>query len=144
MASDKEKVVYTKPTSQVDLEERLKRDNESPLSVVRAENNHNPFGVDEEAYVNVDPVYQNHANDTEKPLEAKSGVEKKALETFKDAVAAAETDYSNDQKPSGPYVDSSSPQGAGAQAGDGPFGGGDTGNDTTSEAGVSKGTGQNE
>lgn len=112
----KEEVIYTKPTSQLDLEERLARNNESPLSVVQAQNSQSPFGVEEGAYVNVDPIYQNYANDTEKPLEAEEGVEKDALDVFKDAVAVDEDDdRSGDQKPSGAYVDSEDPR-LGAQS----------------------------
>lgn len=102
-----EEVVYTKPTSQLDLERRLANDNESSLAVVQAVNNGNPFGVEEEAYVNVDPIYQNYADDTHKPLEAEEGPEKDALDAYKaDIAAITQPDPATDNKPSGPYVDS--------------------------------------
>lgn len=62
---------YAPPASQVDLAERLANGNASsavlstaPSAVQEAR------PVDEEGYVNVDPIYQNHANDTEAPLQA--------------------------------------------------------------------------
>ena len=134
----KEEVVYTKPTSQVDLEQRLARDNESPLAVVQATTVRDPFGEEESAYVNVDPIYQNYANKTEKPLAAGSGPDKKAEQAYKDAVTVqkADEDRSGDNKPSGPYTDSSDQASAGAGSGSegqgsqsAPFGEGDSSDD---------------
>lgn len=67
-----EEVVYTKPTSQVDLETRLANDNAvpGPAQVV------NPGYGDVEAgnlYLGTNPEYQNHANDTEAPYQAEEG-----------------------------------------------------------------------
>lgn len=118
MVQKKEKVEYTRPASQLDLEARLERDNESPLAVVRAENRRDVFGEDE-PYVNVDPIYQNHANDTEAPLEAEEGVDKDAEDAFRESAAGKESDHSQDQQRSGPYVDSSDQGSAGA--GSSPF-----------------------
>lgn len=62
---------YEKPASQVDLENRQSKDYVSPAKLVQ--------GVDPQAsengYVNVDPIYQNFANETEKPFVATEGVE---------------------------------------------------------------------
>jgi hypothetical protein len=81
-------------------------------------NNHNPFGEEEEAYVNVDPIYQNYADDTHKPLDAEKGPEAVALKAYKESLDK-ETDYSGDQKPSGTYADETQPS---SQESDGPFG----------------------
>lgn len=40
----------------------------------------------EEGYVGVDPIYQNHANDTEKPLAANAGPDKLAEDAYKATV----------------------------------------------------------
>lgn len=75
---------YSKPTSQVDLEERSKDDYVPPAQLVQ--------GTDPELastpFVGVDPVYQNYANDTEKPLRAEKGAEKK----FEDLAYADDVD----------------------------------------------------
>lgn len=64
---------YSKPTSQVDLEERMKDDYVVPSRLVQ--------GTDPEKaetpYVGVDPIYQNYANETEKPLLSEKGAESK-------------------------------------------------------------------
>jgi hypothetical protein len=81
----KEKPYITEPRTQKDLEERLSRDH-VPASAVNEGSllvNPNPFGS--EAYVGTDPIYQNHASDTEKPLNASKGVEKKAEEQLRNA-----------------------------------------------------------
>lgn len=77
-----EEAVYTKPTSQLDLEARLERDNENPAAHVPGYSNPASFGVED--YVGTDPVYQNHANDTEAPLKAEGGAEQKAEEFFRE------------------------------------------------------------
>lgn len=62
---------YEKPASQLDLEARQKKDYVSPSVLTQ--------GVDREpsenGYVNVDPVYQNYANETERPYLAEKGAE---------------------------------------------------------------------
>lgn len=70
---------YTQPRTQTDLEARLA--DEPPAASVVV--NPNPFG--DEAYAGTDPIYQNHANDTEKPLRAAKGVEKKAEDQIREA-----------------------------------------------------------
>lgn len=65
---------YEKPTSQVDLEARLKDDYESPSLLRQGES---PSLESANGYIGVDPIYQNFANETEKPLAAEKGVEKK-------------------------------------------------------------------
>lgn len=107
----KEKVEYTESTAAKDLKRRLENDNESALQVAKVAETADPYGKDEKGkengYVNVDPVYQNYADDTHKPLEASKGVFKDAEDAFRDAVAVDEDDdRSSDQKPSGAYVDS--------------------------------------
>jgi hypothetical protein len=81
----KEKVTYTKPRTQEDLEARL-GDDHVPASAVNEGTvlvNPNPFGS--EAYAGTDPIYQNHANDTEKPFRASKGAEKKAEDQVRNA-----------------------------------------------------------
>lgn len=78
-ADNYEEAVYTKPTSQVDLEERLDRDNE----VVSTTKTYNPGYGDVEPgnlYLGTNPEYQNHANDTEAPLQADEGPDQLAEE----------------------------------------------------------------
>jgi hypothetical protein len=65
---------YEKPTSQVDLERRLKDDYVSPSVLGQAVD---PVLESENGYVGVDPIYQNFANETEKPYASEKGVEKK-------------------------------------------------------------------
>lgn len=67
---------YEKPTSQVDLEQRLKKDDVPNGTLVHGTT---PEPSDN-GYVNVDPIYQNYANPTEQPLRAESGVQKKIEE----------------------------------------------------------------
>lgn len=74
---EKEKTTITKPTSQLDLERRQSDDYVADADISsRVAVNPNPFG--EEDYVGTDPVYQNYANDTEKPLPADEGPEAEA------------------------------------------------------------------
>lgn len=83
----------TRPTSQVDLEERLARDfkTSNPLNpatetddpVVDPAQVYAPYKVednDTSAYVGVSPEYMTYANDTEKPLAAEEGPEADAEE----------------------------------------------------------------
>lgn len=64
---------YTKPTSQLDLEARQAKDFVNPSVLVK--------GVDGEpsdnGFIGVDPVYQNYANETDRPLLAEGGAESK-------------------------------------------------------------------
>lgn len=92
--ADEEKANYTKPTSQVDLEERLARGNESSRVLVTSDEyarrleerddeekeaqRGRSFAVEDndlDNYVATDPVYQTYANETEKPLRAEDGPE---------------------------------------------------------------------
>ncbi len=85
------KAEYTKSAAQVDLEERQKRDNENPNLILSTFEGERPEVEDDsardftiegnktDAYVGVDPVYQNYASTTEKPLRSEKGAEK-ALE----------------------------------------------------------------
>lgn len=72
-----DKARYSKPASQVDLEERQKSKNESSLRLVRASD----APLSDNGYVGVDTVYQNAANDTERPRQAK-GPEAKVFSEF--------------------------------------------------------------
>lgn len=78
--------------AEVDLENRLKDDHvgESVLASRRNTVQPNPLG--EEDYVGTDAIYQNHANDTEKPLAAESGVEEKAEAFFNDQFDLSDAD----------------------------------------------------
>ena len=78
------KPTYSKPTAQVDLEERMKDDYVVPTQLQQGSDPE----PSETGFVGVDPIYQNFANDTEKPLRAEKGVEKK----LEDVVYADEVD----------------------------------------------------
>lgn len=78
--AEKEAVVYTKPTSQIDLETRLKNDN-AVAGVVKPTNPGTPDET-ENLYVGVSQDYQNHANETEAPLSSQKGAQKEAEESF--------------------------------------------------------------
>lgn len=78
--------------AEVDLEARLADDfkGESDLGIRSQTVQPNPLG--DEDYVGTDAIYQNHANDTEEPLAAKSGVDKKAEAYFNDQFDLSEVD----------------------------------------------------
>lgn len=74
-----DKPYITKPTTQLDLEARLKRDNLPVKEDVDPNAVNAPYkveGNDTSAYVGVDPDKMNYASDTEKPLSG-GGVEAK-------------------------------------------------------------------
>lgn len=83
MDAQDEKGYLTKSRAQVDLERRTE-DGYVPDSNLgsTATVNPNPFGAEE--YVGTDPIYQNYANDQNKPLAAEEGVEAEVLEAYKD------------------------------------------------------------
>lgn len=85
--NDDNKPEITKPTDQQDLERRQADDYQpdAELASRRTFVNPNPFG--EEGYVGTDPVYQNYASETEKPLASEEGAEKKAEDEVKEAYA---------------------------------------------------------
>lgn len=99
MARSKEKATYSKPTSQVDLEARLKADAEETSPPPRKKGEDfdapGPFNVQgavnpdgeptEDGYVGTDKIYQNYANETDAPLQADEGADKLAEEAFADA-----------------------------------------------------------
>lgn len=74
------KANYTKPVSQLDLERRQK-DGHAPGSVLDPGSNPE---LSTNGYVGVDAVYQNAANDTEKPRQADKGPEAKVFSEFLD------------------------------------------------------------
>lgn len=81
----KEEAVYAPPASQVDLEARLANGNRSDRVLSTADSyvpdtslEGRSFKVednDTDAYLNTDPIYQNYANETEKPEFAEDGPE---------------------------------------------------------------------
>lgn len=95
--AEKEKVVYTKPTSQLDLEARqeAEKKGENPFAVADAVRN--PTGPEEtkDLYVGTDPIYQNHANDTEAPKQSEKGAEKDAEQGFLKAYDKPEVNVKN-------------------------------------------------
>lgn len=112
---------YTKPTSQLDYEERTKKDYTPPGVLGK--------GVDpapsDTGFVNVDPIYQNFANETEKPLAAEKGVEKKLEETvyaenadfdFGAAEDGEASDDEDDKEPTGSGATTSASSTTGAPA----------------------------
>jgi hypothetical protein len=96
VATKKEKVEYTKPTTQLDLEARLGEDapeafysdvNPGTDSVLNGtekndENKSVYATASGDDYIGTDPIYQNHSEDTLKPLKAEEGVEKDAEEEY--------------------------------------------------------------
>jgi hypothetical protein len=80
VAKDDDKPYTTTSTAQQDMERRLADDYKPDADITNRQMvNPNPFG--EEDYAGTDPIYQNHATDSSKPLRAKKGPEKK-LEDF--------------------------------------------------------------
>ena len=76
MVKKKEEAQYAPPASQVDLAERLESGNASHRVLSTADIAvQEPRPEDVEGYVNVDPIYQNYANETEKPLQGDGGPE---------------------------------------------------------------------
>ena len=79
------KPTYTKPTSQLDLEERQAKDYRNPSELIKGED----IGPSDNGFIGVDPVYQNFANETDKPLVGEKGaeaeIEKKYLSDDVDA-----------------------------------------------------------
>lgn len=87
--------VYEKPTSQLDLEARQADDYESPLRVAATgEPGDTPF--DNAGYIGVDPVYQNAANETERPMRQTEGPE---AQVIKDAGHEHNTGTFDDESP---------------------------------------------
>jgi hypothetical protein len=89
-------VEYSKPTSQVDLETRLQADAEETSPPPRRKGEDydapapyelqgavNPSGEPtDEGYIGTDVIYQNYAEETNKPLQADEGADKLAEEAF--------------------------------------------------------------
>lgn len=93
MAEKKEKAQYSKPSSQLDLEERQENENRSPrilstsdqYEAPEQDDNARDFTVEDnelDGYVGTDPVYQNYAVDTDKPMPAEEGAESKLEKEF--------------------------------------------------------------
>lgn len=78
---EQEEAVYTKPTSQVDLEARLSDESDPP--VYNASVAPDPFN--EDGFVGVSPEYANAANETDEPLAADEGADQMAEEAFEAA-----------------------------------------------------------
>jgi hypothetical protein len=81
MAEEKKEAQYEKPTSQLDLEARQAEGYVPPSQLVQP-NDPGVTPFDRGGYVGVDPVYQNAANETERPIRADEGAE---AEVFKQA-----------------------------------------------------------
>lgn len=84
--ANKKKAEYSKPTSQVDLEERLANGNESSRILSTSDKASQQEddgkarimtveGNELDSYFGVDPIYQNYANETDAPYPAESGPE---------------------------------------------------------------------
>jgi len=87
--------VFEKSTAQLDLEARQADDYESPLKVAATgEPGDTPF--DNAGYIGVDPVYQNAANETERPLRQTEGPE---AQIIKDAGHEHNTGTFDDESP---------------------------------------------
>jgi heat shock protein HspQ len=76
---------YTPSEAQLDLERRQGNDNESSLRIGQTVQPHeSPFTGN--GFVNVDPVYQNFANEVDEPLLADSGATRVAEDQFDPSV----------------------------------------------------------
>lgn len=71
---------YSKPTSQVDLEERLKNNNAAPAVLKDTNPADSTVNYTKAGFVGTDSVYQNYANETDAPLKAQGGPDKRAEE----------------------------------------------------------------
>ena len=78
-----EGVTFTKPTSQLDLEARQKKDYK-PASIVAGTNPE----IDDSGYIGVDPIYQNAANEVDEPLTPTEGPEAITEEAYVKSVQA--------------------------------------------------------
>jgi hypothetical protein len=118
---------YSKPASQVDLEERLS-DDYVPVGQL---NQGTDPGLSDNGFVGVDPIYQNFANETEKPFKAEKGPEAKIeKDVFTDDVdfdagATAEGESEVDAEEEKEEEASKTPSGSGS-SGTGSSGSGST------------------
>ena len=91
--AEQQKAVYTKPNSQVDLENRLANDNVSSRVLVTSDSYREladdgkarDFSVEDNDlsnYVGTDPIYQSYAVDTDKALLPDEGVERELHDKF--------------------------------------------------------------
>jgi hypothetical protein len=111
------KPTYTKPTSQLDLEARQKKDYVPSSVLIKGEDQ----PVSTNGFIGVDEVYQNYANATDAPMAAEGGAEAKIQKNFVaedvDFTAGAtpdgdsddEDDDEDDEEPSGSTTPSSPP-----------------------------------
>ena len=91
MANEEKKEQVTEPSlAQQDLERRQAEDYVPDAAVKTVTVNPNPFGY--EAYAGTDPIYQNHANETEVPYESEDGPEKVAEEKVKELYSLDDVD----------------------------------------------------
>lgn len=86
-----EEVVYTQPTSALDLERRLSEEADPP--VFNKTVNPVDTNFDKDGYVSTDPIYHDRANETDQPQAAEEGAFKlaeEAMEGVHDKNAASE------------------------------------------------------
>lgn len=84
-------------TAALDMERRLADDNAPTTGLLTV----NPAGAQEaaeEGYVGTDPIYQNHANDTEAPLAAEEGVWADAEDKYHEDLAGDAKEPSDELK----------------------------------------------
>lgn len=113
---------YTKPTSQLDLEARQKDDYVPSIQLLK--------GTDpepsENGYVGTDEIYQNYANETEKPLQAQEGpeveIEKNFVTEDADASLAATPEGSESAAEDEEEEEGQAPQTSSFTASSAPFG----------------------
>jgi hypothetical protein len=91
--AEQKKAQYSKPASQVDLEERLESGNKSDKVLSTADSYEGPadsgegrtFAVEDnelDGYVGTSAEYQTYANDTEAPVKADDSAENRVIESF--------------------------------------------------------------
>lgn len=75
-----DKPYLTKPTTQVDLERRLAAEDGEEQPEVGSARDFKVEGNDTSDYIGVDPMYQNYADETHKPMASDGGVEERIEE----------------------------------------------------------------
>lgn len=70
--------------AELDLKARLGDDYKGESDLSTRTTTVQPNALGDEAYVGTDPIYQNHANDTEKPYASRGGPERAAERAFAD------------------------------------------------------------
>lgn len=81
--ADVPEAVFTRPTSQLDLEARQKEAARvAKEGVVPLVTSVNPAAPDDSGFIATDPIYQNRANETDMPVESEEGPDAQVEEDY--------------------------------------------------------------